>query len=273
MHGLLMCSGNDAAVAISEHVGGSEENFCDMMNKKAKEIGAFDTNFVTPHGLDNDEHYSTAYDLALIADFAMEVEYIRNVVCKKVANIKINNYTKTINTTNEMLSTYEGADGIKTGYTSKAGRCLVTSATKNDWQVICVVLGCDTKKFRTTDSIKLLNYAFDSYEFYNIASIIKEKHNISVEKSKKIDYVIDLNEEYVLPMRKDEIEDLRVEYNLKNSFAAPFYAGEKIGKINIYCKDEMIKTFEIRSNFDILRKTPLDYIKILTKNMPEYLKM
>ncbi|MBO5179729.1 MAG: D-alanyl-D-alanine carboxypeptidase [Clostridia bacterium] len=273
MHGLLICSGNDAAVAIAEYVGGTEEDFCEMMNEKAKEIGALNTNFVTPHGLDRENHYSTAYDLALIADYAMNIEYIENIVCKKIANIKINDYTKTLNTTNEMLSVYDGADGIKTGYTSKAGRCLITSATRDDWQLICVVLGCDTKNFRTSDSIKLLNYAFETYDFFDITSIIEKKHTIFVEKSHNANYVIDFNQEYILPMTTEEIEKLRVVYDLKKEFVAPFAEGEKIGNISVYCGENLLETFELINNSSILRMTPLDYIKMIANNMCKYLKM
>ena len=273
MHGLLICSGNDAAVAIAEYVGGTEEEFCEMMNEKAKEMGAFNTNFVTPHGLDRENHYSTAYDLALIADYAMNIEYVKNIVCKKTANIKINDSTKTLNTTNEMLSVYDGADGIKTGYTSKAGRCLITSATKDDWQLICVVLGCDTKNFRTSDSIKLLNYAFETYDFFDITSIIEKKHTIFVEKSHNTNYSIEFSEKYILPMTVDEIENLNVEYELEKNFVAPLYKGEKIGKIRIFCGEKHLKTFELTNNLNILRKTPQDYIKKLLNDMSKYLKM
>ena len=273
MHGLLICSGNDAAVAIAEYVGGTEEEFCEMMNEKAKEIGALSTNFVTPHGLDRENHYSTAYDLALIADYAMNIEYIKNIVCKKTENIKINDYIKTLNTTNEMLSVYDGADGIKTGYTSKAGRCLITSATRDDWQLICVVLGCDTKNFRKSDSIKLLNYAFEAYYFFDIASILDKKHTIFVEKSRDTNYVIEFNQKYVLPMTVDEVEKLRVVYDIEKNFTAPFNKGEKIGKISVFCGEELLKTFELINNSNVLRKTTLDYIKIITNNMCKYLKM
>ncbi|MBR4110730.1 MAG: D-alanyl-D-alanine carboxypeptidase [Clostridia bacterium] len=273
MHGLLICSGNDAAVAIAEHVSGSEEEFCEKMNDKAKEIGAINTNFMTPHGLDRDNHYSTAYDLALIADYAMNIEYIKNIVCKKMANIKINDYTKTLTTTNEMLSVYDGTDGIKTGYTSKAGRCLITSATRDDWQLICVVLGCDTKNLRTSDSVKLLNYAFDSYKFFDVASIVEKKHTIFVEKSKNLNYVVDFGEEYILPMTNEEIEKLNVMYELEKNFSAPFYKGEKIGNIRIFCGEKLLKTFELINNSNVLRKTPEDYIKNLLNDMSKYLKL
>lgn len=273
MKGLLICSGNDAAVAIAEHVGETEEMFCQMMNEKAKEIGAVNTNFVTPHGLDRDDHYSTAYDLALIADYALEIPYIANIVSKKNETVKINENYKNLNTTNEMLSTYNGANGIKTGYTGNAGRCLVTSATRDNWQLICVVLGCDTKKFRTNDSIKLLDYCFEKYEFFDIASIVKTNHQIFVEKSENGIYTVKFNEEYILPMKQEEIDKLKVKYNMNTHFVAPLESGENLGNISIYCEEDLLKTFEIQNQITIERKTILDYIKLIAKNIYKYLRI
>lgn len=114
---MLIRSGNDAAVAIAEYVGGSVENFGQMMNEKAKNIGLENTNFVTPHGLDNENHYSTAYDLAKMAEYLLNIEYLADIVKERNVTIKINENSRILGTTNEMLSIYEGADGIKTGFT------------------------------------------------------------------------------------------------------------------------------------------------------------
>ena len=141
LYGMLICSGNDAAVAIAEHVGGSVEGFAELMNKKALELGAFSTSFSNPHGLDADNHYTTAYDLAKITRYALKMDTFNDIV--KTSEFNFNG--RTFRNTNEMLLGYEGADGVKTGYTGRAGRCLVTSATKNNMRIISVVLFCDTK--------------------------------------------------------------------------------------------------------------------------------
>ncbi len=273
MHGVLICSGNDAAVAVAEYVGGTEEEFCNMMNEKAREIGAMNTHFLTPHGLDKEGHYSTAYDLALIANYALNIPYIAEIVAKKNANIKINGIPRNLSTTNEMLAVYDGADGIKTGYTSKAGRCLVTSATRNDWQLISVVLGCDSKKFRTSDSVKLLNYCFENYEFFDITSILNKEYNIFIEKGIKEEHVIGFQEQYILPLTKKEKESLVVEYSLNTMFRAPVKNGEKIGEISVFCGKDLLKTFELRNDLEILRKRPKDYMKIISENICKYLKI
>ncbi|MBO5479171.1 MAG: D-alanyl-D-alanine carboxypeptidase [Clostridia bacterium] len=134
---------------MAEHVGGSVEGFANLMNQKAKELGLTNTKFVTPHGLDQPEHYTTAYELALITDYALKNETFAKIVNTKTYEIHINSQAKMLSNTNELLGNLNGVDGVKTGFTNGAGRCLVTSTTRNSHQIICVVLGADTKKIRT----------------------------------------------------------------------------------------------------------------------------
>ena len=123
LYGLMLKSGNDAAVAIAENVGGSVEGFAEMMNNKAKELNLENTHFVTPHGLDNPEHYTTAVELAKLADYALKNETFAKVVNTKTYTVTINGYPKTISNTNELLGNIEGVNGVKTGFTNNAGRC------------------------------------------------------------------------------------------------------------------------------------------------------
>ena len=156
LYGLMLCSGNDAAIQIAVSIGGSVEGFANLMNKKAEELGLKDSHFVTPHGLDMPEHYTTAYELALIADYALNIEKISDVVRTKTYTVSINGNSKTISNTNELLGYLNGVNGVKTGFTNGAGRCLVTSVSRNGLNIITVVLGADTKKIRTKDSISLI---------------------------------------------------------------------------------------------------------------------
>ena len=241
INGLLIHSGNDAAVAIAEHIAGSVEGFSDIMNEKALEIGAKDTHFVTPHGLDKEEHYSTAYDLMLIAKYLLEIPYLANIVSQKVVEIEVNGYTKTIGTTNEMLNIYEGANGVKTGFTADAGRCIITSANKNDRKLISVVLGCDTKKNRTIDSVKLLNYGFEDYKLYDFSNHIKQNICISVEKSEGKLYMLSKNITFVYPLKDDEIKNINVKYDVRTNLLAPIYKGEKVAIAEIYIGQNKIR--------------------------------
>ena len=125
LYGLMLCSGNDAAVALAEHISGSVENFAILMNQKACEIGLNSSHFVTPHGLDNEEHYTTAYELALLTNYALKNDIFRKYVGTKSQTITINTYSKTLNNTNELLGYLDGVYGVKTGFTNGANRCLV----------------------------------------------------------------------------------------------------------------------------------------------------
>lgn len=239
--GLLIHSGNDAAVAIAEHIAGSVEEFSDIMNEKALEIGAKDTHFVTPHGLDKNEHYSTAYDLVLIANYLLKVPYLADIVSKKSVEITVNGYTKIIGTTNEMLSIYNGANGVKTGFTANAGRCLVTASKNDNRQLISIVLGCDTKKQRTNDSIKLLNYGFDCYKLYDFDKHIKKNLCITVDKSEGKLYMLSKDVSFIYPLKSDEIKDINVRYNIKSNLIAPIYKGEKIATASIYIGQNKVR--------------------------------
>lgn len=143
---LCFAHGNDCAIAIAEHVAGSVENFAELMNQKSKELNLTHTHFVTPHGLDDDEHYTTAYELALLADYALKNEKFKEIVSTKNITIHVNDYPKTISSTNELLGNFEGVYGVKTGFTFNAGRCLVSSCNRNGMDIIVVVLRCRYEK-------------------------------------------------------------------------------------------------------------------------------
>lgn len=145
LYGLMMRSGNDAAVALAEYVGGSVQGFAEKMNAKAKELKLQNTHFVTPHGLDDPDHYTTAYELAIITDYAMENEIFAKIVSTQNYTVSINGYTKSLNNTNELLGVLQGVKGVKTGFTNNAGRCLVTCTNRDGFEIITVVLGADTK--------------------------------------------------------------------------------------------------------------------------------
>lgn len=145
------------------------------MNQKAEELGLTNTHFVTPHGLDNDMHYTTAYDLAKLTDYALKNETFKKIVGTKIGTIQINNNTREISNTHELLGYMNGVYGVKTGFTGNAGRCLVTSVKKEGIDLIIVVLGADTKKMRTEDSIKLISYAYNNYRYINLEEKIRKR--------------------------------------------------------------------------------------------------
>ena len=263
--GLLVHSGNDAAIAIAEHIGENVENFCEMMNKKAKEMGLTNTNFVTPHGLDRENHYSTAYDLVKMSEYLLNIEFLADIVKEKSVTLKINNQSRIIGTTNEMLSFYEGANGVKTGFTGDAGRCLITSAKRDGRQLISVVLGCGTKKQRTEDSVKLLNFGFEKYEIIDICEKMQKEFEIKVEKGKSDVYKILLEGEILMPIEKELKDKITYKYQTKTNLKAPLFAGENIGEIEIYVSNELIKKINIKLPKSIEKKEIWDYFKNFLK--------
>ena len=175
LYGLMLKSGNDAAVALAEYVGGSVEGVTELMNNKAKALKLNNTHFVTPHGLDDPQHYTTAKELAIITDYALKNEIIKKIVGTKNYTITINGYPKALTNTNELLGNVNGVYGVKTGFTGNAGRCLVTAINRNDMDIIVIVLQADTKKDRSKDSVKIIDYIYGNYSKVNIKEIFDEE--------------------------------------------------------------------------------------------------
>ena len=280
LYGLMLRSGNDAAVALAEHVGGSVEKFAEIMNKKAEELKLTNTHFVTPHGLDNSEHYTTAYELAKLTDYAMQNEKFANIVGTKTTTIYINNQARQITNTNELLGVLNGVVGVKTGFTNNAGRCLVTETKRNDMDIITVVLGADTKKFRTKDSIKLIEYTFSNYEMVNVQEkIIEEFKNWKNINEKRINVIqgekkylnLSLGEikVHTIPIKKDEIDNIQYEINTITSIEAPVEQWQKIGNIVVKMNNNIIEEVEIINLERIERKNWLDYFEYLLKKITE----
>lgn len=161
LYGMMLRSGNDAATTLAIAVSGNLTDFAKQMNEKARECGANNSNFVNPHGLHHPDHYTTAYDMALITAEAMKYSYFRTIVMSQKARIGEGESTRVIANKNKMLYLYEGANGVKTGYTKNSGRCLVSSAKRNGMQLISVVLNHGDM---WGDSMKLMDYGFDNFE-------------------------------------------------------------------------------------------------------------
>lgn len=278
LYGLLLCSGNDAAVCLAEVCSGSVKDFSNLMNLKAEELGLKNSHFETPHGLDSDEHYTTAYELALLADYALENSTFRKIVGTKTYTVTINGYPKNLSNTNELLGNLNGVYGVKTGFTNGANRCLVTACKRDNMDIICVVLGCDTKKFRTTDSVKLIEYAFKNYEYVNIKNIIDEKflswkeenlNNVNIVKGINSNLSIRYSdlENPILPIKKEEISSLEVNFKLNSYLEAPINKDDKIGMLSVMSNGIPIVECDILADCEIKRKNVLFYLYELFKDI------
>ncbi|HZK26985.1 MAG TPA: D-alanyl-D-alanine carboxypeptidase family protein [Thermoclostridium sp.] len=254
MYGLLLCSGNDASIAIAEHIGGSVEGFLEMMNNKAKEIGANNTGFTSPHGLDNVGHYSTAYDMALITQHALKIPVFNEIV--KTKSIQVGN--RYINNSNEMLTSYEGADGVKTGYTGRAGRCLITSATRDERRFISVVLFCDNRTQRALSSKKILDYTFS---LYYPRTLINSQYMglLPVAKGFEKSVPIYIEKTITLPLSDEEVSTLYTKLSLPDYIQAPITERSVVGTLSVYLGDKILCESSIRAGKTIKQKTILQY--------------
>ena len=277
LYGLLLVSGNDAAVVLAEHVSGSVESFAEKMNQKAEEMNLEDTHFIVPHGLDMENHYTTALELAEMADYAMNNKKFAEIVATKVKTINISGRSKSLINTNELLGNLEGVNGVKTGFTNGANRCLVTSVSRNGMNVIAVVLGADTKKDRTRDSVEIIEYAYKNYTIYDLEELIKENYedwkNINKKrievirgKNKILTTKLDKLDNYNIPIKKQDIDNLKVEIFALKEIEAPIYVDDYIGKIIVYNGEEKLYELCIRSDVDMARLTFFDYFYNLLKD-------
>lgn len=277
LYGLLLVSGNDAAVCLAESCSGSVLEFANLMNKKASDLGLINTHFETPHGLDSDNHYTTAYELALLTDYALNNSTFSEIVGTKNYTININGKPKTLNNTNELLGNVNGVYGVKTGFTNGANRCLVTSCKRDNIDIICVVLGCDTKNFRSSDSKKLIEYSFSNFEYVNIKDILNkdldkwklENNNyFYIEKgiSSNLDIKLSNIDTSIIPLKKDEISSIKTEFNINKNLSAPITLNDKIGDFRIHTNSRTILEGDILSNQDIKKKNVFYYLNDFFKN-------
>ena len=268
LYGLMLCSGNDAAVQIAISTAGSVSQFADLMNQKAESLGLTNTHFVTPHGLDRDAHYTTALELAKITDYALKNPKIAQVVSTREYTVRINGEVKVISNTNELLGYLNGVNGVKTGYTSKAGRCLVTSTSRDGFDIITVVLGADTRKIRTQDSIKLIEYTYKNYKLFDLEEAVENEYlswrkvnlkRIRVKKgvTTRPEVYLDQAKYTKYPLKANETITLETTYTKR--FEAPLPANTEVGKITVKLGEEIIDEIPIKTTEQINKKGVVAY--------------
>ena len=282
LYGLMLRSGNDAAVALAEHVGGSVKGFAKLMNEKAIELGLTNTHFITPHGLDDANHYTTALELAKLTDYAMDNETFAKIVGTKSTTIYINNQPRQINNTNELLGVLNGVVGVKTGFTNNAGRCLVTETKRNNMDIITIVLGADTKKDRTKDSVNLIEYTFSKYKMYNLEEqIIKEfnkwkninEKRILIIKGKTSNPKLALGaiEKATIPICDND----KIEYSINalTEIEAPVEQWNVMGTLTVKINGEILENIDIVNVNEVQKRDWKDYFKIVLNRFEDMGKM
>ncbi|MBO5475429.1 MAG: D-alanyl-D-alanine carboxypeptidase [Bacilli bacterium] len=240
-----IASANDSAVALAEYVAGSTEKFVELMNKRSEEIGLTNTHFMNVHGLDEENHYSTAYDMAMIARELVKHEKILEYSSKYEDYVTHPDGTNTwIVNTNKLINYYPGLDGLKTGFTNTAGYCITATAKRGNMRLISVVMGEENNKVRNQDTMELLNYGFSNYKMETILKKDDVVGSINIEfgSKKKVDLVLKSDCQDLVSI----LEENNYSYEIiKNKIKAPVKKGDVVGKINLYSGNTKISEFDL----------------------------
>lgn len=272
LYGLMLASGNDAAVAIAMHVSGSVEEFARLMNDTAVRIGASNTNFTNPNGLDDANHYTTAYDLALITRYAhsnSEFSRIVSTLDKKVP-WQGRDYDRRLHNHNKLLQMYQGCDGVKTGFTKKSGRCLVSSATRDGVRVIAVTLNAPND---WSDHTAMLDFAFGKIESKEIITSGEYLAGVKTINGAVPIVKAVAEKDFILPVNNGESPDIRLEYNIKDAVDAPVRFNDDLGYVDVYLKGKLIGRIKAVSASGCARVEPKTFVKSFIKIINAYLLM
>ncbi|WP_434641156.1 D-alanyl-D-alanine carboxypeptidase [Thermoanaerobacterium thermosaccharolyticum] len=264
---VAMNSANDASVALAEYISGSEEKFVEEMNKRAKELGAKNTNFKNASGLPEKDHYTSVYDIALISRELVKHKGIFKYLTDKIDSVRNGKFS--LANTNKLLWRYQGADGIKTGSTSEALYCLSATAKRGDTRFIAVIFGAPDSNTRFKEASKLLDYEFANFETKKVVEAGKIYGTVKVLKGEQ-DYInaVANTDEYIL-LKKGEAKNIKQEIIINKYVEAPIKVGAKIGTIKIYDGNNLIKTVSLTSNQNVKKSNIFDNLRKVYKSWIE----
>ena len=266
---IAVASANDACVAMAEYVGGSLEEFVVLMNKRAKELGMNDTNFVNTNGLPVDNHYTSAYDIALMSKELLRHKKISKylttwmdevVVGKKQAKIGISN-------TNKLVKHYTGATGVKTGFTQQAKYCLSASALRNNTHLIAVTLCAETSPIRFKDATSLLNYGFANYETVKICGANEKIATVKFEKGEKENVDLVAKDDLCVLIKKGGNKDFKKKVTIKQDLKLPIEKNTELGVVKVYRGKELVGETKIINTEDINKASYLQMLKRVVGNI------
>ncbi len=250
LYGILLPSGNDAANAAAVSVGGSIGRFVELMNEKAGELGLSDTHFVTPSGLDADGHYTTAHDLAMLTAYAMKNETFREIVCCKKATVSFGNppYQRTLYNSNKMLKRYDGAIGVKTGFTDNARRCLVSAAERGGVTLIAVTLNAPDD---WNDHTRMLDYGFTQVNAYPLDTACKSRVYAAGTGQSTGVYA----NEATIALTKNQVSALSKEIILPRLVYGGVRKGQQLGEIRYMLDGKLLRTIPLYADTDIAEES------------------
>ena len=252
LKGIAVASANDGCVAMAEHLAGSESAFVDMMNEKAKELGMENTHFMNTNGLDEDDHYSSARDVAIMSRELMKHETIFNYTSIWMDTLRGGKFQ--LANTNKLIRFYDGANGLKTGSTSKALCCLSAAAKRNDMQLIAVVLGAPTSAERFASGKSLLDYGFANYAVNTQITAGDEVQKIAVEKGVDKEVGVVAGDSCSTLVKKGQEDNITKEIKIDETITAPIEAGQKIGTMTISRDGEVIADIDLNASSAVEKK-------------------
>ena len=265
LYGLMLSSGNDAAVAVAEHIGGSVEEFVRMMNEKAEEIGAHNTHFVNPNGLPADDHYTTAYDLALMSCYAMNNPTFRTIVGTETHEVpwEGHEYNRFLRNKNKILWQYEGGNGVKTGYTKAAGRCLSAGALRDGMQLVATALNAPDM---FEDCKAMLDYGFANYKNYQVIDQTKDQVTTNVLNGRESSVILAPKEDISLPLTEEEYNMVEKKFYYTKEIDAPVLAGQEIGTAEIWVGENKMAQTPLYAQKDVLENTYTYNLKLILQD-------
>ena len=259
LYGLMLRSGNDASVAIAYAVGGSVENFCELMNQTAKKAGANDSSFKNPHGLDEKGHYTTAHDLAKITAYALENETFKEIVSTKTKTICEDQDNKRyLVNKNKLLAKMDGCIGVKTGFTDDAGRCLVSACERDGLRLISVVFNCGPM---FEESEALLEKGFEKFSMIEILPAYHYVDSVTLDNGEKASVGLYSLRSFSLPLSEREQSNLNVVFDVPNHLSAPIKKDQEVGNVQIYYDKHLIFEEKIYTIEEVDSKLLKDKIK------------
>lgn len=244
LYGLMLNSGNDAATALAEYIGGDIPHFAQMMTNKAQALGLKNTSFTNPHGLDNENHYTTAYDLAQITRYALNNEKFAEIVSTKTKKVEWadNEWERSLHNHNKMLTMYQGADGVKTGFTKKCGRCLVSSATRDNLKLIAVTLNAPND---WQDHSEMLDFGFSKYNYKKVISKGDYMKTLPVLNGVTDNISLYASADVELAITDKEESSIKTVYNIPENVEAPIEMDEKIGYADVFLGDKLVAKVDL----------------------------
>lgn len=270
--GISIASANDAAVAIAEYIGGTLDNFVLMMNDKAKELGCNNTNFKNPHGLDEENHYTTAYDMSLMARELLKHDKILKYTSTYEDYITVSNENHWLVNTNKLVRFYKGIDGLKTGYTDKALYCLTATMKKNNMRLVSVVMKENNKENRNNDTISMMEYGFSQYGVENIIKKDNFEETIIINNAKKREVKYYLSDDINIVSKKGARDvDYKIDKELYE-VKAPLSKNSKVGKMKI-TYDNKTYEYDLIVKEDIKKANIFNIIYFVFKDMISGVKL